>query len=184
MAGPSRGIAVRIALALLLTAACPFAGQAASKGSKAAKAPEMLRTSDPRLTDLVDQGLVRSPTLRALQAHLQQSQVIIYVTWGLSLPVDTVGRTRLIGAAAGWRYLSVEIADHVSRLDALAILGHELQHATEIADAVQVVDDASMAELYGRIGLPRGRAQSSLTFETQDAIDAGRRVHMELASGF
>jgi hypothetical protein len=166
-----------------LTSACPFTGHAASPGAKTAKVPDALRTSDPHLTDLLDQGLARSPTLRALQAHLQQSQVVVYLTRSLSLPVDTVGRTRLIGAGAGWRYLSVEIADQLSRLEALAILGHELQHATEIADATEVVDNTSLAALYCRIGLSSAHQQTpNATFETQEAIDVGRRVHRELVS--
>ena len=146
--------------------------------------PEVLRALDHRLGDLVEQGLARSPTLRALQAHLQQSQVIIYLEWSSRLPANLVGRTRIMGAGGGYRYLSVQLDDRLSKLDELAVLGHELQHAVEIADDPGVVDEASLAGLYRRIGSEASSGMASLWFETQEAIDAGRRVHSELAGAF
>ena len=64
----------------------------------------------------------------------------------------------------------------------MSLLAHELQHAVEIADAPEVVDEASLKELYRRLGADSGPGafNGSVWFETQGAIDTGRRVYSEL----
>jgi hypothetical protein len=172
--------AAAVALAALMTMMSQRAVVAATDRA-ALKAPEPLRASDRTLIELIDQGLARSPTLRAMQEHLQQAQVIVYITWGATMPAETVGRTRLIGAGGGYRYLSIELDSRLGHLEVLSMLGHELQHAVEIADAVDVVDQATLASLYRRIGQDRSRPSSGgLWFETQQAINVGHRVYAEL----
>jgi hypothetical protein len=141
----------------------------------------VLRVADRALNDLIDLGISRSPTLRSLQAKLEDDQVIAYVVWDANVPAGTAARTRLIGAGGGYRYLSIELDVRLAHLDVLSMLGHELQHAVEIGDAPEVVDDASMAALYRKIGIEqRGTKVDGLWFETWAAIEAGRRVYSEL----
>jgi hypothetical protein len=64
----------------------------------------------------------------------------------------------------------------------VAILGHELQHAVEVANAPWVVDEASLAEEYRRIGFP-SHADHGMSFESRAAIDAGQRVLRDLTHG-
>ena len=142
---------------------------------------QTIRSADAQLMQLIDQGLLHSTTLRRLQAHLADSPVIIYLS-RVTLPRGLWGRTRIIGFGDAWRFLSVEIDDHINVLDQLATIGHELQHATEIADAGDVVDAGSLAALYRRIG--RESIDHDLTkdsFETDEARDAGHRVRAELS---
>ena len=58
-----------------------------------------------------------------------------------------------------------------------AILGHELQHACEVADS-SADDAASMRELFKQEGHRAG-----LYFETRAAIQAERNVRLELMAG-
>lgn len=148
--------------------------------------PTLLRCGDcagvPLLT-MIDRALVQSATLRALVAHLDEADVIVYLRIVDSLPRETCGRTRLVGASSGWRYLSIDLSDRLSGVDLLSILGHELQHAVEIADA-GVLDQPSLVDLYERISATQGvnGLVAGRWFETAAAIAIGRRVRSELAS--
>jgi hypothetical protein len=65
-------------------------------------------------------------------------------------------------------------------LTRLAILGHELQHAAEIADSADAVDDQSVEQLYQRIGFQM--SESARQFDTAAARQMGERVLEELRS--
>ena len=60
------------------------------------------------------------------------------------------------------------------------MLGHELQHAVEIAEAVDVIDAASMATLYRRIGEPTRSVVAAQCYDTAAARDVGTVVLTEL----
>ena len=60
------------------------------------------------------------------------------------------------------------------------MLGHELRHALELADAPWVMDDAAVVSLYREIGYA-SCARPTPCYDTQEAVAAGRRVLAELA---
>jgi len=151
-----------------------------SKKGKVSR-PDALRCFDPQLMDLIQQGLARSGTLQDLAARLERAGVIVFLTYNRDLPRSIAGRTSFVASSNGWRYLSTELTERLSRVDLLSLLAHELQHAVEIADAPEVVDEATMSALYRRIGSDQGQSAEGLEwFETQAAIDTGRRVFTEL----
>ena len=86
----------------------------------------------------------------------------------------------LLNADHGRRSVRVDIRQSLTPREMLAIIGHELRHALEIADAREVRDDQSMIELYRRIGVSRD-ARSH--FETIAARAAGSQVRAELGGG-
>ena len=157
-------------------------------GGQAAAAPRggaritAVRVADRRIEDLLNRSLVRSATLRDLVAQLEQTATIVYIESGEPTPDRTPGRTRFVTTGAGgWRYLRISIDERRSNLDVMSLVAHELQHAVEIAQNPEVVDDASMVGLYQRISSVSGRGVGgSHWFETQAAIDMGRRVYLEL----
>jgi hypothetical protein len=61
-------------------------------------------------------------------------------------------------------------------------LGHELQHAVEIADAREVTDNDTVAKLYRRIGHELEPCQGRRRFDTAAAREIGDRVLLELKS--
>lgn len=64
------------------------------------------------------------------------------------------------------------------------MLGHELQHAWEIAQARWVVDQTTLAELYLHIGYESHAVLRSHGVDTIQAHDTAREVLIELrASG-
>ena len=66
-----------------------------------------------------------------------------------------------------------------STANQIAALGHELQHAVEIAEAAAAVDQTSIRALYGTIGFATD--DSERRFESDAAQDAGNRVRRELS---
>ena len=177
-----RTLLVSASLTIVLTLLIG-AGAAAATKPKTATAPRpvALRCFNAGLMDLIQHGMARSATLQDLTSHLERAGVIVYVSYSHELPRGTAGRTRLIAASAGWRYLSTELSDELSRADLLSLLAHELQHAVEIADEPGAVDDASLIALYRRLGADeRSNGAGSIWFETQAAINVGRKVLMEV----
>jgi hypothetical protein len=173
-------IAVRLGLAVAIAVGAAATALADSKAK--VKMPEVIRCFENTLMDVVQQGITRSSTLRDLIDRLERQHVIVFLRSANNMPPATAGRTRLITASGSWRYLSIEVSDRLSKVELLALLAHELQHAVEIADAPDVVDEASLVAMYHRLGADTGRTPGTdgIWFETQAAIDTGRRVLTEL----
>ncbi len=87
----------------------------------------------------------------------------------------------LLAAPAGRRYVRVSIDRRLTGCQRIAILGHELQHAVEIAESRRVTDDASLADLYRRIGFHSGGLTKDC-YDSVGAILAGRTVEKEIRS--
>jgi hypothetical protein len=138
-----------------------------------------VRSEAPELRALVREGVERSATLARLVDRLQASDVVAYVEYGYSMAHDEDGSVSFLSAAGGRRYLRVLIRWDLLRKQQLAILGHELRHALEIAEALQVVDASSLATLYRRIGKEVAR-HPHRCFDTDAAVEAGRQVMREV----
>ena len=161
-------------LALLL--ATPSLSKAAESISDSPRRP--IRSTDRRLRMLLDQGLRISPTLRALVARLQASDVVVYLRCdGIAGPD---GRLTFVASAGGYRYVVVRMA-HFPRAQQIAIMAHELRHAVEIADTPAIVDGPSLVREYQRIGyLNQTSPLPGVAFDTAAAVDAGKQVLKEM----
>ena len=111
-----------------------------------------VRAPDARVHSLLAEGLHRSRTFAALITALNRTDVIVYIESVMTLPKDTMGRLTMMPRGGEFRYLRVQIRADLSRREAIALIGHELQHALEIADATEVRDTTSLIRLYERIG--------------------------------
>jgi hypothetical protein len=63
-------------------------------------------------------------------------------------------------------------------IDTMSVVGHELQHALEVAMNTDVRDDVSFGALYARIGDQPARPDR---YDTAAAREAGRRVRNEMS---
>ena len=143
-----------------------------------------VRSEVPEGGALVEELVRRSPTAREIVAELDRSTVVVYVRYRLFKESTLVGRIGLLSAVGDRRYLIVELAWGLLRVQALQALAHELYHATEIARAPEVVDTATLFRHYSRIGdgvVATGGRQS---FETWAAVETTSRVHRELVGRF
>jgi hypothetical protein len=131
-----------------------------------------VRATDARLQSFLAEGLNRSRTFASLVTALNRTDVIVYVESVMVLPKNTMGRLTI-------RYLRVQIRADLSRREAIALIGHELQHALEIADATEVRDSTALIGLYERIG---HASNGDHAYDTEAAQDTGRIVRRELNS--
>jgi len=123
----------------------------------------------------------RSATGRDLVDRLEQSDLVVYVRRRLFLTAMLNGRIGFVRGTCTHRYVAIEIAAPRNYIEQLAALGHELQHAVEIAGEPEVCDASALAELYTRIGDPVERwGGLADSFETHTAAETGIRVRREL----
>ncbi len=136
-----------------------------------------IRTKYSSLHALVDDGRRQSPAFERLVERLDESDVVVYLECG-TLPPGRGGELGFLGVASGTRYLKVTLACALRPETLTWLMGHELQHAVEIARAPEVVDVNAMRQLYRRIGVDvLGNGQR---FDTQEAINAGTLIRQQL----
>jgi hypothetical protein len=164
-------------VSLLLFAFHPF-----SLAAQPAVRDPHIRSLEPELLDDLARGALFSPTLRQLMARVESSDVVVYVVFDRAPSQSMAGRVSLIAAVPGRRYLRIGIDRRSHGCRRLAILGHELQHVVEIADADRVVDQEGVASLYRIIGF-RSDVGCQACFDSQLAIDTGLRVQREVLAG-
>jgi hypothetical protein len=137
-----------------------------------------VRTQDRSVRYLLKRGFTQSATFAHLMARLEYSDVIVYVEEVARLPGALEGRMLMLTSAGGQRYVRIQITLRGSPLDSIALLGHELQHAIEVAQDTGVRDQVQLEALYQRIGTRGGPH----VFDTVAAQDVGRMVRRELAA--
>lgn len=141
-----------------------------------------VRALDAPMRAAIDNGIKGSPLFRDLVAELEASDLIVHVESDCTMRDRVQGKLLFVTAAGGVRYIRVRIACSLTGIRQIAILGHELRHAVEVAKAPWVVDEASLAEEYRRIGFP-SRGAAGDAYESRAAIDAGERVLREMMIG-
>ena len=137
-----------------------------------------VRAADPRIEALIADGQRRSRTVRLLLRRLDRLTTVVYIGSGI-LPARLTGQLRLMASVEEWRYVQIVIECRQPADLQIAALGHELQHAVEVAEA-ETVDSDSMQMLYRRIGFSTDGTRRR--FETDAAREAGARVRRELAN--
>jgi hypothetical protein len=167
-------VAIACLLPLLVLAAPAFA--------QAGPPSPRVRPLSSGMPDFVREAADRSPSIRALLARLEGSDVVVYVRMLPFASTAIDGHIALQSVASGTRYLVVELAGGRSRLVQMATLGHELHHALEVAAEPSIVSANTLATYYARIGMQVEGNSGHLTFETRAAGDAGRLARRELLS--
>jgi hypothetical protein len=168
---------VRIVLVLVVLV---FSSRALTAETIADARRPHIRTTDQRLLRLVRDGVRTSETFRRLVDRLNRSDVIVYLDCAAGTGAPD-GRLTFVSAVGGYRYLHVRMARLPLADVQIALLGHELHHAVEIADAPHVVDPHSLAREYQRIGFLSPRLTPGVSFDSDAAVDAGNRILRELS---
>ena len=160
------------ALAVVLVTVCSSRPQADDL--------KRIRTESPTLAKVMTGAFDRSATFRSLVERIEQSDAIVYLTCEQFDETTLSGRTALMAARPGVRYLRVQIRCQQLDQALAAIVAHELQHVVEIATTASVVDQRSFARLFSEIGFAVCRSPRSEQFETSAALRTGERVRSEL----
>jgi hypothetical protein len=137
-----------------------------------------LRPQDDRTAMLLQEGLLRSATVRRLAARLEAGDVIVYLERQPRLAARLSGCVTWMGHAGGFRYLRASVAPQLPIESAITAVAHELAHAVEVLEAAAVTDERALVALYRRIGFsPRDNARA---LESEAAMTAGADVRREL----
>ena len=83
----------------------------------------------------------------------------------------------------GARYLRISLDRRYGSGQRLTLLGHELQHAVEIADAPWVTDHEGVATLYRSIGFRSDNGHDDC-YDSRLAIETGHQVQREFLAAF
>jgi len=124
---------------------------------------------------VIDAGLARSATFRKLVAELETSDVIVYVLVRPNLPSDIGGMLEMMGHGPHDRYLRVSISSGHLLPVLVALLGHELQHVSEVVRAPEVDTAEELAALYRDIGVATGPGR----YDSMAARETGFVVRTE-----
>ena len=140
-----------------------------------------VRPLEPAVAALIARGAASSMTLRALINTIERSDLIVHVEQVSRPGHGLAGATRFVTRAGGQRYVRITLYGHRSLHQTIALIGHELQHAVEVATAGWVVDQATCLELFHAIGHRTcGAQRERVCYETDAAVQAGARVWDDL----
>jgi hypothetical protein len=107
-----------------------------------------VRTTDPYVETLLGEGSTRSETFRQLVEALDESDLFVYVEMGY---LDVPSQVQFAVATAAGRYVRITInAGQEFEDTQIAWLGHELQHAVEVAAAPEVTNPETLGLFYSR----------------------------------
>ena len=124
-------------------------------------------------------GVCRSATFRSLVAELAASDVIVYVVPRFQGTRRVAGDLQFVTGSAAARILRVTInlraVGHNPDV-AIAMLGHELRHAVEVAQAPHVRSSEAFADFYRE----HGTETEWGVFDTSAARNSERDVREEL----
>jgi len=138
-----------------------------------------VRPLDPAVAALIARGAASSMTLHALINIIERSDVIVHVEQVIGPGHGLAGATRFVTRAGGQRYVRITLYGIRSLNQTISLIGHEMQHAVEVATAGWVVDQATCLELFHAIG-HRTCDLRRLCYETDAAVLAGARVWEDL----
>jgi len=140
-----------------------------------------LRVDDPVVAHAIAKGRKRSATFRALLDRLGRSDLIVYMLRAFSSDDRTRGDTRFVARSGGFRFLRVRLEVHAVTDAVVALVGHELRHAAEVADAPWIVDEASYGAHFKAVGFA-SCTRPQPCYETNTALLAGDLILRELKS--
>ena len=121
-----------------------------------------------------------SETARSLVDAIDRTDFVVYIRHRVFTRATWDGRIGLVRSSRPTRFLILELAAGRPWPDQLAALGHELQHAAEIARLGAALDPDGLARHYAGIGEEAGRSGETRRFETGAARAIAAQVRREL----
>lgn len=131
-----------------------------------------VRSTDIRAQAWIQAGAEGSGTFRDLLNRLSNSDLIVYVQIVDRLN-GAFGHTYFVKATDTVRYIRIEVVPSGNFHEMVALVGHELQHAVEIAGAPRIRDRQTLAQFYLGMGenmLSKGQYDSAEARVTEDRV--------------
>jgi hypothetical protein len=137
-----------------------------------------VRPLDEQAAVLVAEAQQNSATVRNLVEQLGDGDVVAYVQVVSATPNGPLSGLQFVGASHTVRFVLIQIANCQAPCRRIELLGHELQHATEVAATAWVTDNPQLQRLMAFTGWPD--ASTARRFETAAAGQAERLVRRDL----
>jgi hypothetical protein len=147
-------------------------------GSPIASEGSQLRPVGAFEAAVIREGVCVSPTLRALADRLDASDLSVHVSVKRFADRRLAGGLQFLAATPTDRVLLIEIAFGLDRYARIAMLGHELRHAVEVAETAQIRDKEGFRRFYALHGVG-GAVEGG--YETDAARRAEIAIREELA---
>lgn len=135
-----------------------------------------VRAMDKRVETLLATGMDRSPTFRQLVRRIEGSDVIVYIEARHDLRIGGASM-RFLAKSASDRFVRIQLNAGHNNPTLVAILGHELQHAVEVAEHPDVESAEDLRSFYRQSGVRTGPD----SFDSEAARHAGYVVRDEIA---
>jgi hypothetical protein len=135
-----------------------------------------LRPIEESMAVALRTGVLESQTFRDLVAKLECSDVIVHL--GIAdHPRGILGTLHFVSVGGPFRFLKVLISWKATPLQKIWVLGHEFQHAIEVAGASEVRSRRAFEAFYASPGFG---VTSRRGFDTDAAREIGKRIRGEL----
>jgi hypothetical protein len=161
--------------AIMILALCTVSARA-----NAQSFPTPHLRSDAMFDPVVRDAVRWSSIVRGLIERLDRSDLTVYVRMHAGASPYFYGHLAFLSRTSCQRYVVIELPPNRNRFEQIGMLGHELQHAVEIAEAPDIVDVPTLISHYERIGIRRTNSSNhAMSFETDAAAASGRDVWRE-----
>ena len=98
----------------------------------------------------------------------------------MQMPPGITGYLTYVTTARSSRIVRILFDVRRVPTQAIAVIGHELQHAIEVATHPEVVSAATLRAMYKRIGWRNHQSPQDQMYDSADAITAGHVILGEL----
>lgn len=117
-----------------------------------------VRAADAKAAELLAEGAALSPIVAGLIRQIEQSDLYVYIETGLLREMGHRGMCaamRIVAATPAGRFVRISINVPGVRVNLLAALAHELQHAVEVAADPTVADAEELLRCYKANGFQK-----------------------------
>jgi hypothetical protein len=170
---------VLLVMLAALLAPASFAQSSAPRGGGQTQPFARIRPTGSHAAVTLQRGLRCCPTVRALVEQLERSDLIVYVTCARRPAGRSAASLQFMHATTEFRFVQIVIDIELALPQRLTLLGHELQHALEVAANPGIHDRKSFLQYYAQIDV---RHQDPRALDTEAARQTGERVRQELAT--
>jgi len=136
-----------------------------------------IRSNFISVDQLVQNGNTHSPTFAAETQELAASDLVVFLEPVMHMPAELSAYLVFVSATSACRFVRIRYDLHLSDPRAIAMIGHELRHALEIANHPEVVDNLSLSAMYKRYGR---QVTDGDMYDSVEAVAAGRTILQEL----
>lgn len=165
-------VAVTAVMALVVVAGAAAAGPSSSD--------PRLRPAEASAKALVEDAVSRSAIVRDLADGLRATDVVAYVRVGPCVEGERDSSIHFLGRSRYERFMVIKINDALPLDRQVALVGHELQHAVDMAKASWITDSFRMQQYFTLVGSKLAYPEHG--FETLSAMRTERNVGQELAA--